>query len=68
MEKVPMLSVAESRRKLIYPHSITELETAIREHSLRHNREVYPGQPNNNANIQIKSETQEKNKKTKSFR
>lgn len=37
--------------KLVYPSSRTELETAIQELSLRHNREVYPEQPYNSANI-----------------
>ena len=45
--------------RLVYPHSRTELETAIRELSLRHNREVYPEQPYDAANIRNNSETQE---------
>ena len=47
--------------RLVYPHSRTELETAIREHSLRHNREVYPEQPYNAANIRNNSATQSQN-------
>ena len=42
--------------RLVYPHSRTELETAIRELSLRHNREVYPGQPSDGANVRNKSD------------
>ena len=42
--------------RLVYPHSRTELETAIRELSLRHNREVYPEQPYDAANIRNNSE------------
>ncbi|MDY3855598.1 MAG: hypothetical protein SO008_00780 [Bacteroidaceae bacterium] len=45
--------------RLVYPHSRTELETAIRELSLRHNREVYPEQPYDAVNIRNNSETQE---------
>ena len=33
--------------RLVCPHFRSELETAIRELSLRHNREVYPEQPSN---------------------
>lgn len=47
--------------RLDYPHSRTELETAIRELSLRHNREVYPEQPYDAANIRKNSETQAQN-------
>lgn len=47
--------------RLDYPHSRTELETAIRELSLRHNREVYPEQPYDAANIRNNSETQAQN-------
>lgn len=47
--------------RLVYPHSRTELETAIRELSLRHNREVYPEQPYDAANIRNNSETQTQN-------
>lgn len=47
--------------RLVYPHSRTELETAIRELSLRHNREVYPEQPYDAANIRKNSETQAQN-------
>jgi len=47
--------------RLVYPHSRTELETAIRELSLRHNREVYPEQPYDAANIRNNSETQAQN-------
>lgn len=47
--------------RLVYPHSRTELETAIRELSLRHNREVYPEQPYDAANIRNNSETQSQN-------
>ena len=43
--------------RLVYPHSRSELETAIQELSLRHNREVYPEQPYDNANIRNNSET-----------
>ena len=45
-------SIAKAmNEKLVYPSSRTELETAIQELSLRHNREVYPEQPYNAANI-----------------
>ena len=37
--------------KLVYPVSRAELETAIRELSLRHNREVYPEQPYDAAKV-----------------
>ena len=37
--------------KLVYPSSRTELETAIQELSLRHNREVYPEQPYDAAKV-----------------
>ncbi|MBQ4358302.1 MAG: hypothetical protein II766_02860 [Paludibacteraceae bacterium] len=44
--------------RLVYPHSRRELETAIRELSLRHNREVYPEQPFDEAKIGNHSETE----------
>ena len=47
--------------RLVYPHSRTELETAIRELSLRHNREVYPEQPFDTPNVRNNSETQAQN-------
>ena len=54
--------------RLVYPHSRTELETAIRELSLRHNREVYPEQPYDAANIRNNSETQAQNEENLLYR
>ena len=47
--------------RLVYPHSRTELETAIRELSLRHNREVYPEQPFDAANVGNNSDIDREN-------
>lgn len=44
--------------ELVYPGSRQELETAIQERSLRHNREVYPEQPYDAAKLAEKSEKQ----------
>lgn len=44
--------------ELVYPRSRQELETAIQERSLRHNREVYPEQPYDAAKLAEKSEKQ----------
>ena len=38
--------------RLVYPRSRSELETAIRELSLRHNREGYPEQPYDDTNTE----------------
>ena len=47
--------------RLVYPHSRTELETAIRELSLRQNREVYPEQPFDAANVGNNSDIDREN-------
>ncbi|MGM9844902.1 MAG: hypothetical protein ACI30K_01550, partial [Muribaculaceae bacterium] len=54
--------------RLVYPHSRSELETAIRKLSLRHNREVYPEQPYDAVNIRNNSETQAQNEENLLYR
>lgn len=53
-----LANVTEAALVEKHPHSRSELETAIRELSLRHNREVYPEQPFDEAKIGNYSETE----------